>query len=182
MKIYIVNIEKFLLNVNFDEKNKYNNIKEYILKRYLNCEISDIKYNEYKKPYLDNLNISISHSDNYYLFATSNYEIGIDIERVKNYNPNILKKTNTKKEILYIRENPLERFYILWTLKESLVKAYGTGFDSFPNDIEVDVKKIENGYFFKNKFFYSKCFRFFDYYISITSDFLENIIFINLFS
>ena len=42
------------------------------------------------KPYLDNININISHSDDYYLLVASNYEI-VDIERVKNYNPSILK-------------------------------------------------------------------------------------------
>ena len=180
MKVYIVNIKKILLNVNYDEKNKYNNIKEYILNNYLNCKTTDIKYNEYKKPYLDNINLSITHCDNYYLLAVSNYEIGIDVERVKNYNPSILKKTNTKNELNYIRENPYERFFIIWTLKESLVKACGTGFVGFPNEIEVDIKKIKNGFLYKNKIFYSKYYKFLDYYISITSIFLENIDFINI--
>ena len=66
------------------------------------------------------------------------------------------------------------------TSKESLVKAYRTGFIDFPNEIEIDIKKIKNGYLYKNKVFYSKYFKFLDYYISITSSFLENISFINV--
>lgn len=95
----------------------------------------EINYNCYQKPYLmgiQNFEFNISHSESYVVFAFSKSTIGIDIEKIKDINFDIAKRFFTKEEyksIIYLPtyNERLHRFYTLWTLKESYMKAIGTG-------------------------------------------------------
>lgn len=104
-----------------------------ILSELLKREVTenDFVNNQYKKPYLQNDNIffNISHSQNAFVIAISNFEIGIDIE--ENYTElNIADCMNyafSNEEINYCKTDRLESFLIIWTLKEAYLKAIGIG-------------------------------------------------------
>lgn len=107
----------------------------------------DYNYNENNKPYLKDVFFNKSHSGNYVICALSDSEIGIDIEKIENFNIKIAKRFFTKNEYEFINSKQTDKekedvFFRLWTLKESFVKATGTGL-SFPlNKFEIN---IENG-------------------------------------
>jgi 4'-phosphopantetheinyl transferase len=86
------------------------------------------------KPYLQNSNIhfNISHSGDWVVAAFSEKEIGIDIELIREPNYNVVKRYFSEKEILNINSitNPERKkniFFDYWTIKESYLKAIGTG-------------------------------------------------------
>jgi 4'-phosphopantetheinyl transferase len=75
------------------------------------------------------LHYNIAHSGNWMVIAVSNTPVGIDIEHI---NPSfdhteVLPVCFSNDEASSIQNN--ERFYLLWTRKESLVKATGKGLD-----------------------------------------------------
>lgn len=102
-------LEKFY-NIN------YNNIK--------------IKINEYGKPYILNniIYYNISHSYNYIACAFSNMPIGIDIEKIRKTDINVIYKFANKEEIKYILEKDdliYKRMFEIYCLKEAYLKMLG---------------------------------------------------------
>ena len=107
---------KLLTNNNIN----YNNIEYYI--------------NSYGKPYLKNKNLffNISHSFDYIVTIISNYEIGIDIEKIRETPLSVINQFATEKEKKYIlsAKNDIEkRIFQIYTLKESYFKMLGTNLD-----------------------------------------------------
>ena len=80
------------------------------------------------KPYAVGLPVhfSVSHSGDYAVCAVSENEIGIDIERIREINPNVARRFSSENEIEYISSNENGLFEI-WTLKEAYFKCIGTG-------------------------------------------------------
>lgn len=84
------------------------------------------------KPFLKNLkkskniDFNITHSGDWVACAIDSNDIGIDIEQIKDINVTDFEEILSPKEINYIDEK-LERFYQIWTLKESYIKALGVG-------------------------------------------------------
>lgn len=81
------------------------------------------------KPFLKNfknIDFNITHSGDWVACAINISNIGIDIEQIKDIDITDFKEILTTKEIIYINEK-LENFYQIWTLKESYLKALGTG-------------------------------------------------------
>ena len=73
---------------------------------------------------------NISHSRDYVVMAVSkNFKIGVDIEYIDSNikSTEIAEIVFSKHEKVYACTS-IESFYILWTKKESLFKAIGTGF------------------------------------------------------
>ncbi len=109
-----------------------------ILGRYLNVAPSAVEFEigENKKPHIKNdspgLHFNLSHSGDWILLAVSNSPIGADVEFI---NPDygyqeVLADNFSEAEISYInQESSLERFFMLWTRKESLTKATAKGLD-----------------------------------------------------
>lgn len=58
--------------------------------------------------------------------AVSDVPIGIDAERVRTFRPNVVKRCCSLQEQDYILEEE-ERFFQIWTLKESYIKMIGEG-------------------------------------------------------
>ncbi len=117
------------------------------------------------KPYIKNCKIkfNISHCENVLTCAFSTEEIGIDIERVRPFSLNILKRFFSEEEQEYVlgniptnddfqkceNEEILERFYRIYTLKEAICKKSGIGIKGLKNaDALAYLEKsfIENGY------------------------------------
>lgn len=98
--------------------------------------------------------ISLSHSFPYAVCTFSDKKTGVDIEKIKNFNPKICDKFFTFKEISYInsKKDKNKAFFTLWTLKESAAKLYGT-------PLAESLKKYEflpeSDFFIKNNIHYS---------------------------
>ena len=90
------------------------------------------KYNEHGKPYLEGgPYFSISHCKAGIAVAIDDAPIGIDIETIRHANEDLVERTMNEKERLGIRELGMREFTRLWTQKEAIVKAEGTGIYSF---------------------------------------------------
>ncbi|WP_434304888.1 4'-phosphopantetheinyl transferase family protein [Clostridium botulinum] len=108
--------------------------------------------NQYGKPYLkeySNFNFNISHSGEYVLCAVDNKSIGIDVEEVKHIEcEEIAKNFFTIKEFDYIANQDLkfqlDRFYEIWTLKESYIKCCGQGLSIPLKSFSIEVDQYEN--------------------------------------
>jgi 4'-phosphopantetheinyl transferase len=90
---------------------------------------------------LSGIQFNISHSGEWILVAVANSETGIDIEKIDpafSYQE-LLPDHFSEKEINYISEaaDPLVAFYYLWTRKESLIKARGTGLRDHLKEMDV---------------------------------------------
>lgn len=114
----------------------------------------NIKFNknQYGKPYLKdypNFNFNISHSGEYVLCAVDNKPVGIDVEEVKHIEyEEIAKSFFTVKEFYYIVNQDfnfrLNRFYEIWTLKESYIKCCGQGLSIPLKSFSIEVDQYEN--------------------------------------
>ena len=90
------------------------------------------KYNEHGKPYLEGgPYFSISHCKAGIAVAIDDAPIGIDIETIRHANEDLVERTMKEKERLGIKELGMREFTRLWTQKEAIVKAEGTGIYSF---------------------------------------------------
>lgn len=78
------------------------------------------------------VHFNISHSGNYVVAAVSNYEIGIDVQRIqkdkhrvaeKNFLPSECEYINAMEEDVIIQQ----RFCEIWTMKEAYLKNIGIG-------------------------------------------------------
>lgn len=102
--------------------------------------------NEYGKPYMKSggIHFNISHSGSWTAIACDTLPIGIDIEEIVNTPYEILPRNFTSIEIEQIERVDesvkANRFFELWTLKESYIKMMGKGLsmplDSFSISIE----------------------------------------------
>lgn len=91
-------------------------------------------HNDYGKPIVDmprNTQFNISHSKSWVVCAVDNGPVGIDLEHMHNTDMSIAKRffhPDEYAEMIRLPDNlRRERFFDLWTLKESYVKALGRG-------------------------------------------------------
>ena len=103
-------------------------------------EIPEFVYNEFGKPSLPNLPIhfSLSHCKDAVACAVSDCNIGIDVETIVAYNPDVARRVCTASELEVLRcssQKDLD-FTTLWTKKEAVVKFEGLG-------LSMDLKKLE---------------------------------------
>jgi len=125
-------------------------------------------YGEKGKPYLklnNDIYFNISHSGECLVIALSDSEIGIDIERVRDVNFDIAKRFFCKEEYEYISDDK-EKFFNVWTMKESCVKYTGRGIaDNFLNFSVVNTSTLRYSlkgckfkqYFLENDYVISVC-------------------------
>lgn len=149
-------ISRFLL-----EETKKEKAASFILK---NKYIGEYYLNEFNKPISDKCEFNISHSKGVVVFIMDNTPIGIDIEKIREVDTNLVDHISNDKEKEYITNK--EKFYEIWTNKESLVKCIGTGIVDKINEIPSLPLNDKKAY--KNKEYYSKTIKYLDYIISIT--------------
>lgn len=124
-----------------------------MLAREMRCSPRDVPIRRaaHGKPVLKgcpDLFFNISHSGDYAVCAVSHHPVGVDIERVRAYRPNVARRvcSYAERKLLEQCDNPARLFCRLWTLKESYVKATGTGIGvplseiafSFPEEGKVE--------------------------------------------
>ena len=99
-------------------------------------EHDEIIRNSFGKPSLRNhrdIHFSISHCSGAVVVCLSDYRVGIDIERVRRFDPLVANRILNEEEILNLSLQADQDLYFtrIWTLKESYVKAIGCGL-SYP--------------------------------------------------
>ncbi|MBP7654199.1 4'-phosphopantetheinyl transferase superfamily protein [Candidatus Dependentiae bacterium] len=107
-----------------------------LISRYLKIPNSKIifDFNKYSKPFLagfENFHFNTAHSGDYAVCAVSDTPVGIDIEEIKPIDLNVAEYAFSEfeyKELIKKKnEDQLDYFYNIWVLKESYIKAIGTG-------------------------------------------------------
>ena len=108
-----------------------------ILSRFVGVEPEELVFsaNKYGRPGLafpkvKNLDFNIAHSGDWLVMAVGDSQVGIDIEKIRPLETDIAKGFFTAREFDYINKDPCQqnaRFFEIWTLKESFVKAIGKG-------------------------------------------------------
>lgn len=91
-------------------------------------------YGKHGKPFLKNavLNFNVSHSEELAVFAFSDQEIGVDIEKIAApFKEEVAKKYFSEAEfqsLIQLSEHEQCRaFYLLWSEKEAVIKLFGEG-------------------------------------------------------
>lgn len=108
-----------------------------VIKRTFGIDIAkqNFTYTEHGKPYLSDysdVHFNISHSEKYVVCAVSDKPVGVDIQKISEYNSDVAKRVCNGKELVQI-ENSSDKaseFTKLWTQKETVLKMYGTGIAS----------------------------------------------------
>lgn len=133
----------------------------------LNIKESNLYYNEHKKPYTDGIFFNISHSGDYVIAVSSDNEIGCDIEKIDSSRIKATEKLFLSEEKEWADIDPVNRFFALWTLKESVMKQQGSGISLSPKSFSVlpflEGKPIDIN---KTKL-YASAVKYNDYYISV---------------
>ena len=129
---------------------------KYIIRCKFNLKKNEvnISYNEYGKSYIvdrPECHYNLSHSGDWVICGCSNHEIGVDIEKVKQIDFSIAKRFFTHSEYAYLqkkdKQQQMNAFFDLWTLKESYIKYKGKGLSIDLNSFEF---QFENGKFSLN--------------------------------
>jgi len=142
-----------------------------LLSSILKIDEAQIKYNNFGKPYIENSTtfFNISHSKDYVVLAVNSSPVGIDIEFMNKNHLDISKKVFTNEELKWMDEDEINRFYQLWTIKESILKAVGKGI-SVPLKSFSVLNSIKNGYINIDEYrIYSKSEKVDNYTISVSS-------------
>ncbi len=110
---------------------------------FLGCDTSEIVISKDNKgkPFIDgreDVFISISHTKGAVMVGFSDLPIGVDMEQVKTRRKSVENRVFTQDESTLIDSSfdDNKAFFTLWTLKESYLKAIGTGFADNAKDIE----------------------------------------------
>lgn len=107
----------------------------------------EVQYGTKQKPYIKGENVpyyNLSHSEDCAICGTSDYEIGVDVEKRDNYQLNIANECYVKRELEYLKKmndmkSRRDAFFNLWSAKESFIKAVGTGFDLDPKQFSINI-------------------------------------------
>ena len=114
------------------------------LKQLYGIENYTVEYGSHGKPYLaeyPEIHFNISHCSGLVLCAVSESDIGIDAELIRPYNGKAAKRIFSSAEIDFAEKSscPDESFFRIWTLKECLGKALGTGLSSSLSECEFSI-------------------------------------------
>lgn len=124
-----------------------------LLGKYLNMLPEKISFGtgQFGKPYLitnsdSPISFNLAHSGNLVLFAFGNVkEIGIDVEKNEEARDfaGISSIVFSPDEQVYLSKSmdPVSDFYLLWTLKEAILKVSGHGFSYPSNQFSVVLTK-----------------------------------------
>ena len=120
-------------------------------------EDTPITQNKMGKPSLadrPDIHYNLSHAEGIAACMISDFECGIDCEKVRDFRPNVVKRVFSENEKAMFEDTPDSEkallFFRLWTLKEAYVKAIGVGISYPMNEAEFSfsgtdiVTNIEN--------------------------------------
>jgi phosphopantetheinyl transferase len=104
---------------------------------------------------------NISHCKNYVVFVISDNECGIDIEEKREVKESLINYAFSESDKELIKKP--EDFFLMWTLKEAIAKAEGSGLSGEIKNIPVGTGLIE----YKDNSYMVKFTTLADYYISV---------------
>ncbi|WP_026390822.1 4'-phosphopantetheinyl transferase family protein [Haploplasma axanthum] len=121
------------------------------------------------RPYLikSDLCFSISHSNEYLVIAISNMNLAVDIEKIDSKRMKIVKKMYYD-----LVDYSIDRVIMDWTIKESYIKYYDLNVFNGIRDIIIDKPNVFGSYGILEY----KSYRLNDFYISIVSKEIEEIV------
>ena len=145
----------------------------YLLYAVLGLREDDITLSDWGKPLVkdpaSSLHFNLSHSGNLVVLASDKDDVGIDIERIDPENLSVADSVFLPEEEVWMKEKPLERFHILWTLKESVMKATGLGFELEPASFTVFPDAPGSSHIYNGKEWFSRWMLFDGYALSLTA-------------
>lgn len=145
------------------EETKKEKATSFILK---NKYIRNYHLNDYQKPIADGVFFNVSHSNGVVVFVKDNSSIGIDIEKIREFNHKLMDYISSKEEKSYIKDE--KTFFEIWTNKESLVKNIGTGiYGQIKSITSLPINGVK---VFNNKKYYSKTIEYKNFIISVTRE------------
>ena len=98
---------------------------------------AELRLGPYGKPYRPGRPaFSLSHSGEWCVLAKGDGEIGVDIEGMDRRGLHVAARVLSPEELRWMSDDPLPRFYTLWTWKESVMKATGQGMNLEPRSFE----------------------------------------------
>lgn len=108
--------------------------------------VSVLRENKQGKPYLpQGPCFNLSHSGKYVILGVSRHELGVDIERIAPFDDRVARRCYTDEELTWLySQGDTRAFYMLWTAKESIMKATGLGFTLPPESFSV--LPVEDGW------------------------------------
>lgn len=110
-------------------------------------EIPEFVYNEFGKPSLPGLPVhfSLSHCKDAVACAVSDHNIGIDVESIVPYNPDVARRVCSESELAMLNrsENKDAAFIKLWTAKEAISKYEGMGLSMTFSDIDISAYVVD---------------------------------------
>lgn len=120
------------------EKDQRQSVACYLLLQQILHEeyhIEDLPLFDYEgngKPFLVNhpeIHFNMSHADSVVICGVDTHPIGVDVEMLQNYSPDIVAYTMNEEESKCIATapDPAIEFCRLWTMKESYLKFTGEG-------------------------------------------------------
>ena len=85
------------------------------------------------------IHVNLSHSGDYAVCAVHDAPVGVDIQKMGEYDERIVNRFFTLDEAEYIKSaaDKKSAFYIVWTRKESFLKATGKGLTVPLNSVSV---------------------------------------------
>lgn len=143
----------------------YDLLVEYLKKENIFRELPVFEYGKYGKPKLLNypdIKFNVSHCRTAVAVAVSKKEIGVDVESIRRYNPNLGQRIFNKDELNIIKSSPEpdREFTRLWTRKEAYVKYSGKGIENIEKLKQISVEnnpQIVTAELYDNKGFVSIC-------------------------
>ncbi len=169
LKLLPLNRVKKTMRYMKDVDKKRSLVAGLLLRKYLNItEDSQMSYNEYSKPFCTKKDVffNISHGGDYVILGVSQNEIGVDVEKISEYDVEIANHAFCAQELNYLSPHDKYDFYKLWTRKESIMKALGMGF-FMPEFSALPID--DRAHFYKGKTVYTNSVLFDGHYISCTS-------------
>ena len=116
------------------------------------------------KPVARNKYFNVSHCDGAVVFVQADGDVGVDVERIREVDAGLKKYVSSEDEFASISTD--EDFFDVWTAKESLVKAEGSGIKKKPKDIvALPLNGVKE---FSGEKYFSRRARFSDFVISVT--------------
>ena len=99
---------------------------------------NDVYFNEHEKPYIKSKPFfNISHSGEYVAVVVNETEVGIDIQKIEEKNLKLIRQFEPEEQEYIKKEDNVNRFHIMWSIKEAALKCYGRGLSLAFNKVKV---------------------------------------------
>lgn len=129
-----------------------------------NKYIGKVTYSRRGKPLSKSKFFNISHSKGIVALATTNKDVGLDMELTRPVDKKLKDFVSNKDEKKFIKSD--EAFFEIWTNKESLLKCIGQGIRSKMD--KVPSLPLNNIKFFDGQYFYSNTIVYKNLVITVT--------------